>query len=111
VLGGDAEIAGDGHEAAAARAAPLIAAITGLATEISSRRIGMKHARAHSPPREVAAGAEGLVARGRQDRTRAAGSPSKRFQADKTPSRIAVFTTLRFSCRLSVMTADSPFIS
>ena len=43
--------------------------------------------------------------------TRAAGSASKRFQAASTPSRIAVFTTLRLSGRLSVMMATGPLIS
>ena len=93
-------------------AAPLTAAITGLATAISSRRIGMKPcpwplaASPRSRPAQKALSPAPV-----RIATRAAGSPSKRRHAARTASRIALFTTLRFSGRLSVMTATSPLVS
>ena len=86
--------------------------MTGLETEISSRRMGMKPwpcplaASERSRPAQNALSPEAV-----RIATRAAGSASKRCQAASTPSRIAVFTTLRFSGRLRVMTATLPFIS
>ncbi len=93
-------------------AAPLIAAITGMETDTSSRRIGMKPcpwplaASERSRPAQKALSPAAV-----RIATLAAGSASKRFHAARTPSRIAVFTTLRFSGRFRVTIATGPCIS